>query len=116
MIIAAGVGYFDSATIDSSPSGQFLWTHTFPLSVKGELILPMLAAYLVVIAETIANIGATCDVSRLPVEGREFETRVQGGLFADALSACIAGLATVPPTTTFSQNIGGEFLQQRSAA
>jgi xanthine/uracil permease len=108
MIIAACVGYFDSSLIQNAPRGDFLWTHTFPLSVRGELILPMLAAYLVVLAETIANIGATCDASRLPIEGKEFESRIQGGLLADALSACVAGLATVPPTTTFSQNIGGD--------
>jgi xanthine/uracil permease len=33
-------------------------------------------------------------------------TRIQGGMLADALSATLAGLATVPPLTTFSQNSG----------
>ncbi|KAL8290072.1 hypothetical protein RQP46_003011 [Phenoliferia psychrophenolica] len=79
--IAAGCGYFDGSIIRKAPSGTFLWTTTFPLSVKGDLVI---------ISETIGNITATCDVSRLPIEGAEFSSR----------------LATVPPLTTFSQNIG----------
>lgn len=105
MAIAAGCGYFDGSIIRDAPSGTFLWTTTFPLSVRGELVLPFIAAYFVIISETIGNITATCDVSRLPIEGSEFSSRIQGGLLADTLFACIAGLATVPPLTT-SQNIG----------
>lgn len=33
-------------------------------------------------------------------------SRVQGGMLADALTATVAGLCTVPPLTTFSQNSG----------
>ncbi|KAK4698600.1 uric acid-xanthine permease, partial [Phenoliferia sp. Uapishka_3] len=106
IVIAAGCGYFDASTIRSAPGGTFLWTTTFPLSVKGDLVLPYIAAYLVIISETIGNITATCDVSRIPIEGADFSSRIQGGLLADTLFAAVAGLATVPPLTTFSQNIG----------
>ncbi|PWN47245.1 putative purine permease [Violaceomyces palustris] len=106
MVIAAATGYFDKSTISSAPSGTFLWVKTFPLSLRGELVLPMLAAWTVITAETIGNVTASCDVSRIPIEGEEFETRVQGGMLADSLSASLAGLAMVPPLTTFSQNSG----------
>jgi NCS2 family nucleobase:cation symporter-2 len=33
-------------------------------------------------------------------------SRVQGGMLADSITATLAGLATVPPLTTFSQNSG----------
>ena len=59
MIIAACTGYFDKSVIASAPGGNFLWTTTFPLKVEGQLILPMLAAYMVIIAETIGNITAS---------------------------------------------------------
>ncbi|GAA5888271.1 hypothetical protein JCM6882_008563 [Rhodosporidiobolus microsporus] len=104
IIIAAATGYFVKASIDSAPVVTFLWTTTFPLSVKGELVLPFIAAYLIVIAEGIGNITATSEVSRLPVSGPSFSSRVQGGLLSDSIAACLSGLATVPPTTTFSQN------------
>lgn len=106
MIVAAATGYFDTALIHKAPAGSFLWTKTFPLSIKPELILPLLAAYIVIIAETVGNVTASCDASRLPMDGIEFESRIQGGMLADSLSATLAGLAMVPPLTTFSQNSG----------
>lgn len=106
MIVAAATGYFDGSKISSAPAGAFLWTKTFPLSLRGELVLPMIAAWVVIVAETIGNVTASCDVSRIPIEGSDFEARVQGGMLADGISASLAGLAMVPPLTTFSQNSG----------
>ncbi|KAE8540316.1 hypothetical protein D1P53_003261 [Cryptococcus gattii VGV] len=106
MIIAAATGYFDKDTITSAPAGNFLWVHTFKLSLRGQLVLPMIAAWAVIIAETIGNVTASSDVSRLEISGEGFMSRVQGGMLADSIMATIAGLATVPPLTTFSQNSG----------
>ncbi|TKY89833.1 hypothetical protein EX895_001130 [Sporisorium graminicola] len=106
MIVAAATGYFNTATINKAPAGSFLWTKTYPLSIKAQLILPLLAAYVVIVAETVGNVTASCDASRLPMDGVEFESRIQGGMLADSLSATLAGLAMVPPLTTFSQNSG----------
>lgn len=50
MAIAAGCGYFDGSIIRDAPSGTFLWTTTFPLSVRGELVLPFIAAYFVIVS------------------------------------------------------------------
>ncbi|KAL8283444.1 hypothetical protein RQP46_005854 [Phenoliferia psychrophenolica] len=61
IIISAGCGYFDGSTIRDAPSGTFIWTTTFPLSVRGDLVLPFIAAYFVIISETIGNIsGYAC--------------------------------------------------------
>ncbi|GAA5869543.1 hypothetical protein JCM8547_001519 [Rhodosporidiobolus lusitaniae] len=105
IIISASTGYFTGSSITSAPVASFLWVKTFPLSVRGELILPFLASYLVVISEGIGNITATASASLLPIEGPDFASRIQGGLLSDTLWAALAGLATVPPSTTFSQNI-----------
>lgn len=106
MIIAGATGYFDKSTIDSAPAFTFLWVKTFPLSLRGQLVLPMLAAWSVICAETVANVTASSDVSQLPIEGEQFESRIQGGLAADALSASLAPLAMISPLTTFAQNAG----------
>ncbi|PWN32655.1 putative purine permease [Meira miltonrushii] len=106
MIIAGALGYFDKSTIDSAPAFTFLWVKTFPLSLRGQLVLPMLAAWSVICAETVANVTAASDVSQLPIEGEQFESRIQGGLAADALSASLAPLAMISPLTTFAQNAG----------
>ncbi|KAM0262110.1 hypothetical protein ACHAQJ_001851 [Trichoderma viride] len=105
-IIAAACGYFDRSGIDSAPVASFIWVHTFPLSVYGPLVLPVLAVFIVCLTESIGDISATCDVSNLEVDGLIFESRIQGGVLADGLNGCLAALMTVTPMSTFAQNNG----------
>ncbi|GEM12541.1 membrane transporter, nucleobase:cation symporter-2 [Rhodotorula toruloides] len=115
MIVAGAIGYFDKSYFSSAPVVTFLWVHRFPLSVRGELVLPFIASYLVVISEGIGNITATCAASGYPVKGPRYASHVQGGLTSDALLSCLSGLATVPPSTTFSQNVSIVSLSQNAS-
>ncbi|EMS20452.1 hypothetical protein NBRC10512_003036 [Rhodotorula toruloides] len=115
MIVAGAIGYFDKSAFSSAPVITFLWVHRFPLSVRGELVLPFIASYLVVISEGIGNITATCAVSGYPVKGPRYASHIQGGLTSDAVLSCISGLATVPPSTTFSQNVSILSLSQNAS-
>lgn len=56
--------------------------------------------------EAMGDITATCDVSRLQVDGEMFDSRIQGGVLADGLNGIIAGLCTITPMSTFAQNNG----------
>ena len=80
--------------------------HTFKLSVYGPLVLPLLAVYIVLPMEAIGDITATCDVSRLEVDGPLFDSRIQGGVLADGLNGILAGLCTITPMSVFAQNNG----------
>jgi xanthine/uracil permease len=51
LIIAACTGYFNSSVIKAAPGATFLWTHTFKYSLRGQLVLPMIAAWTVIVAE-----------------------------------------------------------------
>ncbi len=105
-IIAGATGYFDSSGIDSAPAASFIWVRTFKLTVYGPLVLPLLAVYIVLMMEAIGDITATCDVSRLEVEGRLFDSRIQGGVLADGVNGLLAGLCTTTPVSVFAQNNG----------
>ncbi|KAF2433515.1 Xanthine/uracil permease [Tothia fuscella] len=105
-IIAAACGYFDRSGIDRAPAASFIWVHTFPLSVYGPLVLPLIAVYIVLAMEAIGDITATCDVSKLQVDGALFDSRIQGGVLADGLNGIFAGLCTITPMSTFAQNNG----------
>ncbi|KAK5700348.1 hypothetical protein LTR17_022995 [Elasticomyces elasticus] len=105
-IVAGACGYFDRSGIDAAPAASFIWVHTFPLSLYGPIVLPLLAVYIVLAMEAIGDITATCDVSRLQVDGELFDSRIQGGVLADGLNGIIAGLCTITPMSTFAQNNG----------
>ncbi|KAI0179083.1 Xanthine/uracil permease [Hypoxylon sp. FL1284] len=105
-IIAAATGYFDRSGIDAAPVASFVWVHTFKLTVYGPLVLPMLAVFIICACEAIGDITATCDVSRLEVEGSTYESRIQGGVLADGLNGVLAALMTISPMSTFAQNNG----------
>lgn len=96
-IIAAATGYFSRTGIDSAPAVSFIWVRTFPLTIYPPLILPIMAVYIVLMMEAIGDITATCDVSRLEVEGKLFDTRIQGGVLADGLNGMLAALCTITP-------------------
>lgn len=105
-IIGGATGYFDASGITAAPAVSFIWVHTFPLSVYGPIVLPLLAVYIVLMMEAIGDITATCDVSRLEVEGKLFDSRIQGGVLADGMNGLIAGLCTMTPQSVFAQNNG----------
>ncbi|KAJ4397664.1 hypothetical protein N0V93_001897 [Gnomoniopsis smithogilvyi] len=105
-IIAAACGYFDGSGISSAPVVSFIWVETFKLSVYGPLVLPILAVFIICACEAIGDITATCDVSRLEVEGELYESRIQGGVLADGLNGVLAALCTISPMSTFAQNNG----------
>jgi uracil-xanthine permease len=105
-IVAAACGYFDDSGIKSAPVASFIWVKTFPLSVYGPLVLPVLTVFIICACEAIGDVTATCDVSRLEVEGPQFESRIQGGVLADGLNGVLAALMTITPMSTFAQNNG----------
>ena len=105
-IVAGACGYFSRSGIDSAPAVSFIWVHTFPLSVYGPIVLPLIAVYIILAMEAICDITATCDVSRLEVDGKLFDSRIQGGVLADGLNGVLAGLCTITPMSTFAQNNG----------
>lgn len=105
-IIAAATGYFDRSGIDAAPVANFIWLQTFPLTIYPPLILPVMAVYIIVATEAIGDISATCDVSRLEIDGETYESRIQGGILSDGLGSCLATLMTITPMSCFAQNNG----------
>ena len=105
-IVASATGYFDRSGVDAAPGASFIWVHTFPLTVYGPLVLPLLAVAIVLAMEAVGDITATADVSRLEVEGRVFDSRLQGGILADGLSGIFSALFTSTTLSVFAQNNG----------
>ncbi|KAF9357955.1 hypothetical protein BGX26_002747 [Mortierella sp. AD094] len=106
MIVAVACGYTTSDSIKAAPSATFLWTTTYKLSIYPPAIIPLLISYVLAMVESIGDITASCEVSKLSVEGREFESRLQGGIFADGIGGLLAPLMMNSPMSCYAQNNG----------
>lgn len=105
-IVAAACNYFEDSGITAAPVASFAWVHTFPLKIYPPLILPLMALFIVTMMESIGDITATCDVSKLEVTGATFDSRIQGGVLGNGLTCLLAGLMTISPMSVFAQNNG----------
>ncbi|KAF9924538.1 hypothetical protein FBU30_005532 [Linnemannia zychae] len=106
MIVAIACGYTTRESLDAAPVVTFLWVKTYKLSIYPPAIIPLLISYVLAMVESIGDITASCEVSQLTVEGREFESRLQGGIFADGVAGFLAPLMTNSPMSCFAQNNG----------
>ncbi|KAI0074785.1 Xanthine/uracil permease [Panus rudis PR-1116 ss-1] len=105
-IVAGAAGYIDGSSITSAPAITFLWVKTFKIRVYPPAILPMLAVYISLAMEAIGDITASAEVSRVAVDGEEFDSRIQGGVLSDGLGGFFSALFTVTPLSIFAQNNG----------
>lgn len=102
--IAAATGYVGAGPIEAAPVVTFLWVERFPLGFYAPSVIPLLIAFVVTTVESIGDITASCDASRVETSGPEYDSRIQGGILADGLNSLLAVLMTGNPNTTFSQN------------
>ncbi|KAH9943330.1 xanthine/uracil permease [Epithele typhae] len=105
-IVSGAAGYIDNSNITSAPAITFLWVHTFKIGFYGPAVLPMLAVYISLAMEAIGDITASAEVSRVPVVGEEFDSRIQGGVLSDGIGGFLSALFTVAPLSVFAQNNG----------
>jgi len=105
-IISGATGYWSTEQLSRAPAGTFLWVHTFKLSVDGALVLPMIIMFACQAVSCIPDILATAELSGVPIEGMEFNSRIQGGILCDGLSSFVSALATGPPMVSQAGNNG----------
>ncbi|CAK8991879.1 unnamed protein product [Durusdinium trenchii] len=103
---SGALAFVNTNKIDAAGTFTFLWTTTFNIGFYPPAFLPLVLGFVITSVETVGDIQATCDVSGLPLEGPDADSRIQGGLLADGLNSILAVLMTSPPNTTFSQNNG----------
>ncbi|EFB2837473.1 xanthine permease XanP [Escherichia coli] len=70
------------------------------------LIVVIGTIYLLSVLEAVGDITATAMVSRRPIQGEEYQSRLKGGVLADGLVSVIASAVGSLPLTTFAQNNG----------
>lgn len=70
------------------------------------VFLPVALIYLITAIESVGDLTANCLISRQPIEGPRYLTRISGGVLGDGVNSLLAALFNTFPNTTFSQNNG----------
>ena len=68
--------------------------------------LPVALIYLISTIETVGDLTANCMLSRKPIAGPSYISRLKGGVLGDGISCMIAATFSAFPNTTFAQNNG----------
>ncbi|KAF9891598.1 hypothetical protein FE257_003609 [Aspergillus nanangensis] len=104
--ISGATGYWSREQIDATPVGTFLWVHTFQLSVDSALVLPLLILFVCEAVSCMPDILATAEISRVSIDGPEFQSRIQGGILCDGIGSLISALGTSLPMVSQAGNNG----------
>ncbi|MEE4463532.1 solute carrier family 23 protein, partial [Azotobacter chroococcum] len=68
--------------------------------------VPVALVYLISTIETVGDLTANCLLSRQPLSGPAYLSRLKGGVLGDGVSCLIAASLGAFPNTTFAQNNG----------
>lgn len=85
-------------------AGLSLWP--YPLRVDWAVVPLLLPIFLVSMTESVGDLTATAMLSRQPLQGAGYWTRIRGGVMADGANTMLAAVFGTFPNTTFSQNNG----------
>ena len=105
-LVAALGGMVDFTPVFQARAFELPHPLRYGLHFNPIFLVPWLVGYVSVALECIGDLTATSSVSRQPVEGPLFESRLRGGLLADALGCVFCSLFCALPKTTFAQNNG----------
>lgn len=114
IVIGLAVGYILAAALGmvnfSKLEGMSLFTVPQPLKYGIDFSWGAFFAiglvYVITAIESIGDLTATSMISKQPVKGDLYMSRIKGGVLADGINSFLAGLFNTFPNTTFSQNNG----------
>ena len=114
IVIGLSVGYILAAAFGmvqfSKLQGMDFFTVPQPLKYGIDFswgaFIAIGLVYVITAIESIGDLTATSMISKQPVTGDLYMSRIKGGVLADGLNSFLAGLFNTFPNTTFSQNNG----------
>lgn len=105
-VIAGFMGKISFASLGSLPAISIPVPFKYGFAFDWSAFLPIALIYMITAIESTGDITANCMVSKQPIAGEEYLSRVRGGVFADGFNSFLAAVFNTFPNTTFSQNNG----------
>lgn len=100
------LGMVDFSSVRNLPLITIPHPFKYGFSFSFHQFLVVGTIYLLSVLEAVGDITATAMVSRRPIQGEEYQSRLKGGVLADGLVSVIASAVGSLPLTTFAQNNG----------
>lgn len=104
-VVAIFMGKVSFANV-SAPLFSFPVPFKYGFDFDWGAFIPIAMIYLITAIESTGDLTANCMISRQPLKGPEYISRIRGGVFADGFNSALAALFNTFPNTTFSQNNG----------
>ncbi|GCX75776.1 xanthine permease [Escherichia coli] len=105
-IVSLCLGMVDFSSMRNLPLITIPHPFKYGFSFSFHQFLVVGTIYLLSVLEAVGDITATAMVSRRPIQGEEYQSRLKGGVLADGLVSVIASAVGSLPLTTFAQNNG----------
>ena len=105
-VVALCLGMVDFSVMQNLPLITIPQPFKYGFSFNLHHFLVVGTIFLLSVLEAVGDITATAMVSRRPIEGEEYQSRLKGGVLADGLVSVIASALGSLPLTTFAQNNG----------
>jgi len=108
--IAVGsiIAYTSGISIFRSPENMDLFAIPIPFkygfAFSWDVFIPVALVYCLSTIETAGDLTANSLFCGLPIKGKQYISRIKGGIFADGLNSMLAGMFNTFPNTTFGQN------------
>ncbi|GGB92314.1 xanthine permease [Marinobacterium zhoushanense] len=113
IIIGLGVGFIAAIALGkvsfasiSAPLISIPIPFKYGFDFDWAAFLPIALIYLITAIESTGDLTANSIVSKQPVKGPVYISRIRGGVLGDGLNSALAAIFNTFPNTTFSQNNG----------
>ncbi|MEM6709447.1 MAG: solute carrier family 23 protein [Pseudomonadota bacterium] len=104
VLVALATTGLNSAPAATEGPALTLWP--YPLRIEWMILPLLLPIFLVSMTESVGDLTATSLLSRQPLSGPAYWSRIRGGVMADGANTILAAGFGTFPNTTFSQNNG----------
>jgi len=104
--LAAAFGRLDLGSATALPLVSLPIPFRYGFDFDWGAFVPFLLLYVITAIETSGDLTANCLISRQPIAGPGYISRIRGGLLGDGFNSALAAMFNTFPNTTFSQNNG----------